>query len=358
MASDHHTLVRSHRTGQCGDHVGRDADETLLLHGQAHLPSLAALQAIRKLQSATPRLGHIRALEARQDLPCRRVADRLHRNGGQIQFRRIIAHHAVRREHTGRPGVTRIRERVQRATLDAKVVRPTSTVGPHLALGESRVTRIGVDDQPGCAHLLREPRLVAAEALAVTRDHDLALHVHAEFLQLREVFARGVVGVHHRRRHVAVAAVGVPAIRQVGVRRGRILEQVALVDGQRHHAASRRRRSSGRRGGLGSIIHHLQRRADGSAQQAAEAFHARGQVHGFEGLLDALDLPHIPHGAGHMRLHRDQVVVAAKFSGAGEVHQRLRVRGCRKHLNRWHLLRGLQPQQRTQRQRTDAGCQD
>ena len=42
-----------------------------------------------------------------------------------------------------------------------------------------------------------------------------------------------------------------------------------------------------------------------------------------------------------MRLHGDQVVVAAKFGCAGEVHQRLGVRGGRQHANGWRLLRGL-----------------
>ena len=56
--------------------------------------------------------------------------------------------------------------------------------------------------------VLRQLRLQPAPALAVTGDHDLALHIDAHALQRLVVVGHAVIHIDDRRGHIAIALEG------------------------------------------------------------------------------------------------------------------------------------------------------
>ena len=76
-------------------------------------------------------------------------------------------------------------------------IGPPWAVGINVAAEIAVVHRIGIDEHAGGAGLLRHVHLDAAEIFAVTRQHDLAAHVHAHVFELLEILGASVVGVNH-----------------------------------------------------------------------------------------------------------------------------------------------------------------
>src|SRR4051794_25982715 len=72
-----------------------------------------------------------------------------------------------------------------------------------VSLGEAVVHRIGVNDERGGAHLLRQISLHAAKIFSVADEDDLAANVNALVGKSFEVFGAPVVGVNNIRSYVA-----------------------------------------------------------------------------------------------------------------------------------------------------------
>ncbi len=95
-----------------------------------------------------------------------------------------------------------------RSALHA-VARPHRAVRKHRALRKPVVFRIGVDQAAGRAAFECDLGFDAAEDLAVAHQDDRAARRNSHALELVVVFDASVVGVHERRRHVAVDRVRV-----------------------------------------------------------------------------------------------------------------------------------------------------
>ena len=120
---------------------------------------------------------------------------------------------------------------VHHAAALRAVLGAIGTARIHIALEESVVSRIGIDQATDRAVFERHLGLDAAPAGAITRQHDLALDADVHLLQALEVRGHAVVHIHDFSGHVAVAGVGVVEGRLIaGVR---IFRQHRFLDPQR-----------------------------------------------------------------------------------------------------------------------------
>src|SRR5262249_32420391 len=91
--------------------------------------------------------------------------------------------------------------RAQGKKLDAAALnrrtRPEPSVRVKIAFRESIVRRIGVDQDPRRAALLRIADLEPPEKHPVPREHDLAFDIDPQLLGSRGVFRPDVIGVQH-----------------------------------------------------------------------------------------------------------------------------------------------------------------
>src|SRR5262245_62675660 len=102
---------------------------------------------------------------------------------------------------------------VARRVHDAPALRaafvPIRAFGIDIALVITILFRIRVDDTADRAVFVRHFWFDSAPARAVTRDHDLALHVYAHLRQLLVVSGHAVIDIDQLRGPVAVAGISV-----------------------------------------------------------------------------------------------------------------------------------------------------
>ncbi len=196
---------------------------------------------------------------------------------------------------SGSPGVDRHVHHAAALHAELGTERP---IGIDLALEEAVVLRVGEDQAADGAVFVGHLRLDAAPAAAVARQHDLALHAHAELLELFVVGGHAVVDVHHFARDVTVGRIGVVGRRLVVVGRVGIACDRRLLD--EHRAAHRR--------------HHLEAAFERPRHVGLELLDRRLEAERLE-LREGVLRDLLRAGtAGHVRLlgHRAHVLAQAR----------------------------------------------
>ena len=141
-----------------------------------------------------------------------RVAVRDRQHGNLREDGRFVDRRAPGARHGADADRQRVARRAaqvfHRSALHA-VARPHRAVRKHGPQRKPVVFRVGVDQAAGRAVFGRDLRLDAAEDLPVAHQDNRAARRNAHALELLVVLDASVVGVHERRRDVAVDRIGV-----------------------------------------------------------------------------------------------------------------------------------------------------
>ena len=111
--------------------------------------------------------------------------------------------------HTGRQRIAGIKRHVRDAAALHAVLGPPGACGERLALKETVLMRIGIDQAADRAMLGGHFRLDAAPGMEVARDDDFALYGNAHALEFFVIFRNAIVDVDQRRGDIAVDRIGV-----------------------------------------------------------------------------------------------------------------------------------------------------
>ena len=233
MVAEHHPLVGPRGAGDAHDHVVERPRLPVEREFQPHLRRTRA-QAIGHRQRPAPgfgRHGSFHGLEERQRVTPGNRHDRDLQDRLRLSRRQLAA--AGYGAPARRERVAGVHGHVHHAAALHAELGAVGPIGIHLALEEPVVLGIGVDQTADGAVLEGHLGLDAAPTAAVARQHDLALHAHAELLELLVVGGHAVVHVDHLTGDVAVGRVGVEGRRLIVVGGIRIARHRRLLDHER-----------------------------------------------------------------------------------------------------------------------------
>ena len=304
MVAAHDPFVLLRRSGQRGDHVGNGLQRPFGLHLQMHLHAVVPAETIMERQAAAPVVGHGRALQAGEDLgrigignrQCRDFEHRRRRLAGE-------ALGVLGGTHTGGERIAGIGDHIQHAAALHPGRRAAAAVGVAVGRTITILLRIGIDQAADGALFLRQLRLQATPASAITRDDDLALHRNAAPRQRLVIGGQAIVHIDHRRRDIAITLKGDIGRQRTGEAVGGfILRYARLLPAQclRHRADESQRR--GDRRGIEHLIigalhlpaplleHLFDQRGIGLVVRAAQVIGAGGHRLQPRHLIGAADL--------------------------------------------------------------------
>ena len=234
MIARNHPLIGKLRAGDRADHVpdGR----VLIVHLEIHMNLHAGPHVISEGQSALPFAWRIRSAKVLEDRRSIVVAERLGWNGRQardfVQRQPLRGGQIGPRRDAGGERVAGILEHELDGSTLHRGRRPPRAMRIHVAAIVAVVGRIGVDQNPGRALLLRDVHLHAAEVPAITAENDLAVEVDAQLFQLRKVLGAAVIRIHRFAGHVSGRRRAIESGRDARI----VLERFVAVDVLRRRA--------------------------------------------------------------------------------------------------------------------------